>query len=176
MAHHIYTRTGDDGSTGLPGGGRVAKDDLRIEVLGAVDELNSFLGAASSATDIPELAGLLKEVQARLLTLGADVAGAMPSSVTAEAVRHLERHIDRMESALPPLTQFILPGGCPSAAMLHVARCVCRRAERCAVRLAHSETLNPHVIAFLNRLSDLLFVSARFANHSAGHPDVLWTS
>ncbi|MGC8668640.1 MAG: cob(I)yrinic acid a,c-diamide adenosyltransferase [Chthonomonadales bacterium] len=174
MAHRIYTRTGDDGSTGLPGGGRVAKDHIRMEALGTLDELNSFLGAACTAADAQETAALLRQIQGRLLTLGADVAGTTPAGLREDAVQELERHIDRMEAVLPPLTRFILPGGCPLAAMLHVARSVCRRAERCIVRLAHSEPVNPWAIAFLNRLSDLLFVAARFANHSAGHPDILW--
>lgn len=174
MAQHIYTRTGDDGTTGLPRGGRVRKDDLHLEALGAIDELNSFLGAACAAGSDPQMVDLLRSIQVRLLALGADIAGASPSRLQDEAVQQLEQSIDRMEAALPRLTRFILPGGCPLAAALHVARSVCRRAERSIVRLAASDPVNPVAIAFLNRLSDFLFVAARFANHSAGHADILW--
>ena len=184
MAVRIYTRTGDDGSTGLFGGARVRKDDLRVEAYGSVDELNSALGVAASMTDDAKLAAGLREIQSDLLTLGADLSTPMGEPerrgqttiprLVDDRVSALEQMIDHNEADLPPLTQFILPGGTATASALHVARTVCRRAERRCVALADAEQINPVCVQYLNRLSDLLFVMARTANHRAGVPDVIW--
>lgn len=186
MAVRIYTRTGDDGSTHLFGGARVRKDDIRVEAYGTVDELNSALGVAAFLAGETELTAELREIQADLLTLGADLSTPMgdperrgTASITRLSggrVTSLEQIIDRHESDLPPLTQFILPGGTAAASALHVARTVCRRAERRCVALADSDGINPVCVQYLNRLSDLLFVMARSANHRAGRPDILWQS
>lgn len=189
MSMRIYTRTGDEGMTGLFGGERVSKADLRVESYGTVDELNAVLGQARvQASDI-ELDALLLTIQHDLFHLGADLATPDEEDthkgrvtirrVEAERVQRLEQWIDRFESELPPLTQFILPGGSSFASALHVARVVCRRAERCCVTLAQfvseeSVALNPQIITYLNRLSDLLFVLARLANHRQGISDVHW--
>ena len=168
----IYTRTGDLGQTSLFGGARVFKDDARIEAYGTVDELSSFIGVAR-ATSLPkDVDTELQQVQRDLFDIGAHLAspgmdrfpGVEDARVTA-----LERAIDAMESQLAPLTGFILPGGSPGAAQLHVARTVCRRAERCVIALQDAST-----IVYLNRLSDYLFVAARYANHAAGVNDIPW--
>ncbi len=183
MMTKIYTRTGDSGETGLFGGKRVPKDDLRVSAYGTVDELNAMLGAARAADPGAEIDAVLERLQHHLLDLGAELATpptAAPSAtsharhVMPEWVTGLERDIDRFEAALPPLRQFILPGGTPAAAALHLARTVARRAERRIVTLAAREPVNPDVLKYVNRLSDLLFVLARAANQAAGHPDVLW--
>lgn len=180
----IYTRTGDSGETMLLGGLRVRKDDLRVEAFGTVDELNATLGIvrAELALFPQEPAGmnqLLGDLQHRLFDLGAELAtprSDAPStgSVTDADVAKIEAAIDRYEAELDPLRAFILPGGCGAAAQLHLARCVCRRAERRLVHLAASEPVRGEVVRFLNRLSDLLFVLARSVNRTAGVPDVLW--
>ena len=176
----IYTRTGDDGTTGLIGGKRVSKDDLRIEAYGSVDELNSVLGMVRSYDPPEEVQEILGRVQDDLFTIGAqlattpDAAGtARPSfaALTADAVRVLEGWIDRCQGELPPLGQFILPGGIVPGALLHLARTVARRSERCCVRLAHADAVAPGVLSYLNRLSDLLFVLARFVNARARAPE-----
>lgn len=176
----IYTRTGDAGETGLFGGGRVPKDALRVHAYGTVDECNAALGLARAAGLDPELDALLAQVQAQLFVVGADLATpgehAHTSRVGADEVAFLERAIDGLEAGLEPLRQFILPGGTAAAAHLHMARTVCRRAERWAVSLAHAEPINPQVLSYLNRLSDLLFVMARAANARAGQSDVPWVS
>ena len=175
----LYTRTGDDGTTGLIGGRRVAKDDLRLDAYGTVDELNAALGLAASAD--PAWAARLAPVQADLFVVGSHLAApdgetqnvhlpALPEDATAR----LEREIDAAEGALPPLTSFILPGGTETAARLHLARCACRRAERLTVALSHHGPVPPAVIVYLNRLSDWLFAHARLANHEAGVADVPW--
>lgn len=177
----IYTRTGDQGQTSLGDGTRVSKDHLRVEAYGSVDELNSVLGLLlAHHPQLPE-AALLRGVQNDLFDVGADLcvpqaAGEAPSErlrVKAEQAVRLEQAIDQYNSGLQPLTSFILPGGQPAAAWEHLARTVCRRAERAVVALAHVEAVNPQVIVYLNRLSDLLFVLARLANHG-GKDDVLW--
>lgn len=180
----IYTRTGDSGETMLLGGRRVRKDDPRVEAFGSVDELNAALGIVrSELARLPQdPAGtneLLSEVQHRLFDLGAELAKPQPDAprtgcVADADVAALEAAIDRLEAELEPLQAFILPGGCPTAAQLHLARCVCRRAERRVVTLAGQESVRGEVIRFLNRLSDLLFVLARSVNRTAGVPDVLW--
>jgi len=168
----IYTRTGDRGETSLFGGSRVPKNDPRIEAYGTVDELNSFLGVAR-ATELPQsIDDVLHQVQSDLFEIGAHLASPGTSrfpGVQEKRIEELEQAIDAMESELAPLTSFILPGGAPAAAQLHVARSVCRRAERCVVALSDDSTLR-----YLNRLSDYLFVAARFANLRAGRSDVPW--
>ncbi len=177
-APRIYTRTGDAGETGLIGGRRVPKDHPRVEAYGAVDELNAHLGAARALARGGQVATLLGEVQHRLFDLGAELATpparSAPAGVRAEDVAALERAIDRYQQRLPPLRAFVLPGGTPLAASLHVARTVCRRAERRVVALSRAEPVRAEVLAYLNRLSDLLFVLARAANRAAGRPDVVW--
>jgi len=177
----IYTKTGDAGETGLFGGGRVAKDDLRIEACGAVDELNAALGVARARGADPELAALLAPAQEALFTVGSELA--TPEGARARAavppidpawVAALEGAIDRLEAELPPLRHFVLPGGSGAAADLHLARAVCRRAERRVVALHHRQPVAPGALALLNRLSDFLFVAARAANHRAGAAEILW--
>lgn len=179
----VYTRTGDDGSTGLAGNRRVPKDSARIESYGTVDELNSALGVALAAGLDPRLAGPLSRVQNELFHLGSDLCvpeedkAALPVPVIEERhVRALETLLDELTDELGPLANFILPGGSQGAAQLHVARTVCRRAERHLVTLARQEAIGPHVLPYVNRLSDLLFVMARWENHRRGMPDVLWDS
>jgi len=179
----IYTRTGDGGEAGLFGDRRVRKDDLRLEVIGTVDELNAALGVAAvelgrAGQASAEIAMLVEQLQHRLLDLGADlaepVAEARDGRIRGQHVAELEAAIDRYEAQLQPLGEFILSGGSPAAAGLHSARCVCRRAERRLVSLAGREPVTSQSIPFLNRLGDLLFVLARAANHAAGVPDVVW--
>jgi cob(I)alamin adenosyltransferase len=176
----IYTKTGDAGETGLFGGQRVSKDSLRVHAYGTADECNAALGVARAAGLDAELDELLGAIQAQLFVVGADLAtpGEAPNipRVGEDEVRLLEETIDRLEGELEPLRQFILPGGAPGASQLHLARTICRRAERWAVSLAHEEPVNPQVLTYLNRLSDLLFVAARAANARAGRPDVPWVS
>ena len=179
----IYTRTGDDGTTGLGGGQRVAKDALRIETFGTVDELNAQIGVAITAGLEASLAVELTRVQNELFHLGSDLcvletdkAKRPVPRIEEKHVRALETAMDRMTEPLGPLTNFILPGGSPGAAHLHVARTVCRRAERLAVALARQEAVGSWVIAYLNRLSDTLFVMARWENRHRGVADVTWNS
>ena len=177
----IYTKTGDDGSTGLFGGRRVSKYSVRIRTYGEVDELNSVLGLARSSNLPPQISELLEAIQADLFALGSDMATPMDVQsdlirrIETQQVAKLEEAIDRMEASLPSLTSFILPGGSPAGAFLHLARTVCRRAERSAVELSQVEEVNPVALIFLNRLSDLLFVAARVTNHSAGCEETKWT-
>jgi len=178
----IYTKTGDDGTTGLFGNQRVPKDAPRVEVYGTNDEANSVLGLALAAGAPEELARVLVDLQARLFDLGADLATPRsekpdPTYLTRIDPSHvatLERWIDHFEASLAPLSNFILPGGVPTAAHLHHARTVVRRAERGLVALARTENLGPSIPLFVNRLSDLLFVLARWTNHAAGVADVPW--
>ena len=179
----VYTRSGDDGSTGLGAGQRVGKDSLRIEAYGTVDELNSVLGVALNVDLDPFLAECLGHVQNDLFHLGSDLC--IPESdkvnmpvptVEDRHVAELEGWIDQMQAELAPLENFILPGGTPGAAHLHVARTVCRRAERLAVHLSRVEPIGPRVVRYLNRLSDALFVMARYENLKKGRPDVSWNS
>jgi len=179
----IYTRTGDAGETGLFGGQRVSKDDARVRAYGTVDEANAAIGVARAAGPAPSIDAVLERLQHHLFDLGAELA-TPPAAAAAAAhaprvvpawVEALEREIDRFEDALPPLRTFILPGGTPLAAALHLARTIARRAEREIVSLAAREPVNPDVLRFVNRLSDLLFVLARTANREAGRPDTAWT-
>ncbi len=177
----LYTRTGDDGSTGLYGGGRTTKDALRVEAYGTVDELNAHLGLAAAVCDDPTMSEDLARLQSRLFDLGADLCTPNDASVkrqvriTSRHVTELEGLIDRESEALPPLTSFVLPGGSELAARLHVARTVCRRAERLIVALARTEPVGEGVVAYINRVGDLLFAMARRANVLAGVEDVPWT-
>jgi cob(I)alamin adenosyltransferase len=180
--NRIYTKTGDQGQTGLAGGQRVAKDSLRIECYGAVDELNAFVGMAgiSALDSVPELAGILRRIQHELFNLGSILA-TQPQDVhpkqariTSAEVEQLEKEIDRMNAGLPPLRSFVLPGGSRLNTELHACRTVCRRAERIAVSLARKEEIPPEAIQYLNRLSDAFFVWSRFANQVLGVPEVLW--
>jgi len=169
----IYTRTGDSGETSLFGGTRVAKNDLRIEAYGTVDELNSFIGVARASWPSSPVDSQLQRVQADLFDIGAYLAAPNSDrfkSVPPSRIADLESAIDRMESELPPLRSFILPGGSLAASHLHVARTVCRRAERMLVALGDTSP----TLAYLNRLADYLFVAARFANKSLGVDDTPW--
>lgn len=179
----IYTKTGDRGETGLFGGGRVPKDHPRVAAYGQVDELNAAIGAAAATPPEALEAPLLESIQRDLFTIGAQLAASDPAALARALsgpplgdahVTALERAIDRLEAGLPALQRFILPGGAPKAAAFHLARTVCRRAERAAVTLGRTEALPPAVLTYLNRLSDLLFVLARAANAAAGRGDVEW--
>lgn len=173
----IYTRSGDKGQTGLADGNRLPKYHPRIEALGDVDELNSLLGCALVGRDAQDaVLLLLRRVQNDLFDLGGELAVNSPdyTVITPAVVEWLEIELDRLNAELPPLEEFILPGGTPDAARLHLARTVCRRAERRLVELADSEVVNPQAVAYLNRLSDLLFVTARHVNRQQGEADILW--
>jgi cob(I)alamin adenosyltransferase len=179
----VYTRTGDDGTTGLGGGQRVPKDSPRIEAYGTVDELNSQIGVVQSIGVNEALAESLRGIQNDLFHLGSDLCileeDKKRLSVPRIEERHvvaLERLMDRLSEELAPLENFILPGGCPGAAALHVARTVCRRAERLVIALSRKEPVGPFTVTYLNRLSDALFVMARHENKRRGVPDVLWDS
>ncbi len=183
MSTRIYTKTGDSGTTGLFGGARVSKDHIRIETYGTVDELNAVIGIvlASDNTLPSALREELTDISALLFTLGADLATPIePPPVYAiprieeQHIQWLESMIDAYDTVLEPLKNFILPGGTVGAAHLHHARTVCRRAERMAVSLAQTDDIGAHAVKFLNRLSDYLFTAARYANYSAGLPDVAW--
>lgn len=174
----IYTRTGDAGETALFGGARVAKNDPRIEAYGTVDELSSFIGVARAAWPSSPVDLQLHQAQIDLFEVGAHLASPGTSrfpGVDATRIEELERAIDTMTAELAPLTTFILPGGALAAAQLHVARTVCRRAERLVVALHDESEATRSTIAYLNRLSDYLFVAARYANAKCGVADVPWT-
>jgi cob(I)alamin adenosyltransferase len=179
----VYTRTGDDGTTALGGGQRIAKDAARIAAYGTVDELSAAIGLALADGLSPALAAPLGRIQNELFHLGSDLCileedkAERPVPVVEE--RHvvaLEELMDRLQEELPPLGNFVLPGGAPGAARLHVARTVCRRAERLVVALAREEAVGAYAVPYLNRLSDLLFVMARYENLRRGVPEVLWDS
>jgi cob(I)alamin adenosyltransferase len=177
----IYTKTGDDGTTGLYGGGRVRKDHSRVEAYGAVDELNAALGLVRAESPPAEIDELLARIQNELFDLGAELATPQPAARGLTVAGHreigaLESAIDRFESNLAPLKTFILPAGTRAAAALHLGRTICRRAERRVVTLAaeSSENTSTQLIVYLNRLGDLLFVLARAVNASAGQTDVEW--
>ncbi|HET6387391.1 MAG TPA: cob(I)yrinic acid a,c-diamide adenosyltransferase, partial [Armatimonadota bacterium] len=178
-----YTKTGDQGETGLYGGQRVSKCSIRVEAYGAVDELNSNLGwAAAQLSTAPNLDHILR-IQSELLSVGSDLAtpsgtnpkpAAKANQIGPDHAAYLESLIDRLETEVAPLKNFILPGGDPGAAALHVCRTVCRRAERAVVRLSETEPVNPAIIIYLNRLSDLLFVMARRVNAQQGVEEPIW--
>jgi cob(I)alamin adenosyltransferase len=179
-AMKIYTRTGDDGTTGLLGAARVPKHDARVEAYGCVDELNAALGVARALDTGGLLAADLARVQESLFQVGAELATSDArmleklARVTDADVAALEGVIDRLEADLAPLTRFVLPGGTPLAAQLHFARTVCRRAERRVTALAERESLEPRLVRWLNRLADLLFVMARWANRRGGVAETTW--
>jgi cob(I)alamin adenosyltransferase len=170
----ITTRTGDRGETGLGDGSRVSKDSARIAALGDVDELNSMLGVLLVEPLPDDVRSLLLEVQHDLFDLGSELAVPGYDALAESRIERLEAQIEHYNAALGPLKEFILPGGTRAAALAHLARTVCRRAERAVVRLAGSETVSPRAPVYLNRLSDLLFILGRTINRVAGHGDVLW--
>ena len=181
----IYTKTGDGGETGLFGGGRIPKDSLRVAAYGEVDELNAALGLVRALEPQEFADALLQRIQRDLFTIGAELATPDPdklhkalsrasAAIGESDIAALEDAIDGHQSRLEPLKNFILPGGAPKAAALHLARTVCRRAERAVVALSRHDQISPAILRYLNRLSDLLFVLARAANAHAGRPDVKW--
>ena len=172
----IYTRTGDGGETGLARGERVPKDGPRIEAIGAVDELNSQLGVLLAEPVADNVRDILTEVQHRLFDLGGELSLPDTALIQAGHISALETSLDAFNASLPPLKEFILPGGGRMAALCHVARATCRRAERRLVTLAGTETLRPEVVAYVNRLSDLLFVLCRILLRAAEHVEVEWES
>ena len=182
MAFKIYTKTGDGGSTSLIGGTKVSKSHLRIESYGTVDELNSYIGLCNDLLKDAHCNEVLKEIQDRLFTIGSSLACdpekeplmKIPDLKEAD-VTFLEKEIDFMTDALPPMRSFILPGGHPAVSTLHIARCVCRRAERLCVQLQEEDLfVDPVVIKYLNRLSDHLFALSRYAAHLLHAPEVPW--
>ncbi len=180
----IYTKTGDDGTTGLVSGQRVAKDDLRVEAFGSVDEVNAAIGLARSRLkqNNPQIDEMLSRIQNDLFDLGADLATPAIKDeaegkvlrIQPQQVARIEQEIDQLNGELEPLTSFILPGGKQGVAELHLARTVCRRAERVMVSLAKSENINNDACPYINRLSDFLFVASRYIN-DCGAADILWT-
>ena len=180
----IYTRTGDAGDTGLMGGGRVPKDDPRVVAYGDVDETNAAIGVARAAEPAGAHDELLAGIQRDLFTIGGSLATPEPGRlkeaqqaklrIPAGRIAELEAAIDAADHELAPLKAFVLPGGTPAAAALHLARTVCRRAERAVITLARQQEVAGGIIIYLNRLSDLLFTLARLANHRAGRPDITW--
>lgn len=171
----IYTRTGDDGTTGLGDGRRVAKDSLRVEACGCVDELNSFIAVVIETPGVPSaIVDELRTIQHRLFDLGGELSVPGRAVIDDTMVTELEITLDGYNATLPPLKEFILPGGNAAAANCHVARAVCRRAERRLCSLARNEPLNPASLRYLNRLSDLLFVLARLCARQDGGSEVLW--
>ena len=177
----LYTRTGDEGSTRLAGGQRVPKDSLRVEAYGTVDELNSAIGAALAHGLAPRLTEALPVIQNELFHLGSDLAfaesdkaGRPVPQIEPRHIARLEQLIDELNQALGPLENFILPGGSVGSAQLHLARTVCRRAERVVIALARAEPVGPHVLQYLNRLSDVLFAMARYENKQRGVSEPMW--
>lgn len=178
----IYTKFGDSGETALYGGTRIPKDALQIEAIGTIDELNAYIGYAQTLIDDSDLCELMERIQNHLFSIGADLATPATHTKSTELqisedfTLEMEKAIDTLSDELPPLTNFILPGGCKAGAVLHVARAVCRRSERCIVRLTRKVDVNPEILRSLNRLSDLLFVLARVVNHRSKMPEPIWKS
>ncbi len=175
----IYTKGGDAGETGLVGGARVGKDDPRVATYGDIDELNSVLGVARAQELPQDIAAKVERIQAELFTLGSQLATPDPERKGAQKVQAgwvaaLESEIDAADAVLPPLRSFLLPGGCPGAAQLYLARAICRRAERALVAFGRKTPLDPLVEVYLNRLSDWLFMMARAANHGSGVAEPVW--
>ena len=170
----IYTRTGDDGSTGLSDGSRVDKDSPRIEAFGSIDELNSAIGVLCSHELPARMEPVLTDIQHSLFDMGGELSLPEITLITADRVATLEKQLDTLNADLPALREFILPGGSQAAAACHLARAICRRAERRLYRLSRDEPINPTALEYLNRLSDLLFVLARHLNKQAGRTDVFW--
>lgn len=180
MAKKIYTKTGDDGTTGLFGGARLSKDNIRIEAYGTVDELNSVIGWLMSTIPDRQIDALLQTVQSRLFTIGSNLASdpgkeMITPDLLEVDVQLIEESIDKMQETLPPLKHFILPGGSPSVSAAHLARTVCRRAERRCVALASNSQVQPIIILYLNRLSDFFFVLARWLGAREGVEEIKWT-
>jgi cob(I)alamin adenosyltransferase len=182
MAMKIYTKTGDAGKTSLIGGTKVFKNDPRIEAYGTVDELNSYIGLVSDYCNDNHAKTILKEIQDRLFTIGSELA-CDPDKKTKMLIPDLhesditllEKEMDTMDAELPVMKNFILPGGSPAVSFMHIARCVCRRAERCCVTLAQDESgANPLIIKYINRLSDYLFMLARYYGIKNNIPEVIW--
>ena len=181
MSIKIYTKTGDNGTTSLLGGTKVLKSHLRIEAYGTVDELNSYIGLCRDLVTDDAAKNVLREIQDRLFIIGASLAcdpAKEPKmkipDLKEEDVKLLENEIDRMSQFLPEMKNFILPGGHPTVSHLHIARCVCRRAERCCVRLAEANTEDDFIIKYLNRLSDYLFILARYTAHVLNVNEIAW--
>jgi cob(I)alamin adenosyltransferase len=172
----IYTRTGDDGTTGLGDGKRVRKDDLRVEAYGTVDELNSAIGILAASALPAEFAVLIADIQQRLFDLGGELSIPDTTTLSAAAVEELEHTMDSLNKDLPPLKDFVMPGGTTTAAACHMARAICRRSERRLITLAATEYVNNESVCYLNRLSDLLFVLARTLNKLGDEAEVLWQS
>ena len=178
----IYTKTGDKGETSLFGGERVSKDEVRIEAFGTVDELNSIIGTARAFNENEEIDSILARIQDNLFVLGADLATPVNSRnasvprISAGNISSIERAIDQLESKLDPLKSFVLPGGSRPASLLHFARTVCRRAERRTVTLWKKGEISDEATIYLNRLSDFLFVLARYANKTAGMAETIWNT
>ena len=171
----IYTRTGDEGSTGLGDGSRVPKDSLRVEAYGTIDELNSTIGMVLAVPELPEaVRTCLTDVQHDLFDLGGELCIPGNRLVTAAYTQRLETVLDTFNDTLPPLAEFILPGGGPAAAACHLARTVCRRAERLCWSLAREESVSPDALAYMNRLSDLLFVVARVPARHENGSEIFW--
>lgn len=182
MAAKIYTKTGDLGKTSLIGGTKVAKSHIRIEAYGTVDELNSFIGLLSDHLTVQQIKELLKEIQDRLFTIGSSLACDPEKDIKMkipdlkeEDIRLLEKEMDKMNEVLPEMKNFILPGGHPAVSTAHICRCVCRRTERLCVSLReHNDFIDPIIIKYLNRLSDYLFVLARYIAHTLHVDEVAW--
>lgn len=181
MSFKIYTKTGDTGKTSLFGGGRVAKNNLRVEAYGTVDELNAFVGLLRDTIGVPEYAAFLEKIQNELFVIGALLASTADKNnylpeLTETSIDAIEKQIDAMETALPPLKNFILPGGHVINSYCHLARTVCRRAERGVVALAAKKdvALNPVILPYLNRLSDYFFVLARMMSLKTDSPEIEW--
>lgn len=179
MATKIYTKTGDDGTTGLFGGARLPKDHIRIEAYGTVDELNSVIGWLISTIPDRQIDTLLQTIQSRLFTVGSNLASdpekdMITPDLSVDDVQLIEQSIDKMQETLPPLKHFILPGGSPSVSAAHLARTICRRAERRCVALAHSSKMEPIILLYLNRLSDFFFVLARWLASREGVEEIKW--
>jgi len=176
----LYTKTGDDGSTGLFGGDRVQKNDLRVIAYGEVDELNALIGVVIADCKDKETAQSLQQIQSDLFSLGAQLATPNEKNVTAKIeekhIQQLEQWIDHSVAEVPSMKNFVLPGGSATSASLHLARTVCRRAERATIALSQQQNIQPNTIIYLNRLSDLLFALARLANHRAGVTDIPWSA
>lgn len=172
----IYTKFGDKGSTQLLGGVVVPKDDLRVEAYGSVDEFNSVLGIAIAFSDLEDVSTSLRKIQGDLFVIGAELAskGAKTRPISPARTGELEKEIDLMWDSLPPLQNFILPGGSKTASLLHHCRTVCRRAERAIIALSKKEPVNPDIIVYINRVGDLLFAMARFVNYKKKVPEVIW--
>lgn len=178
----IYTKFGDSGETALYGGTRVPKDTLQIEALGSIDELNAYIGYAQTLIDDADLSDMLTRIQNQLFSVGADIATPETHTksdemrISSDFTTEMETIIDTLSDELPPLTNFILPGGCQAGSIIHVARAVCRRSERCVVRLSQEADVNPEIVRSLNRLSDLLFILARVVNLRAQTEEPIWES